>query len=140
MSDHQLLPEVLGEPAVLGGVVEWTAGQRERFVWSRDKLLLLRVEQRAAPVNYGCLPGFWNGADEAEVDAVWLGAPLPVGKWVEAAPTGLLHLLDGDHKVIFGAVTNQDSRELLGWFPPERGARLLGPQAALEWLSGLERR
>ena len=60
------------------GVVEWTAGQRERFVWRDGRLEPLRVEARPAPVNYGCLPGTLNPADDAEVDAVtaamWQGA------------------------------------------------------------------
>ncbi|MFC4637302.1 inorganic pyrophosphatase [Deinococcus hohokamensis] len=117
------------------GVVEWTAGTTERFVWDSGRVRPLRQEPQPAPVNYGCLPGVWNPADEAEADAVWLGAPRQVGEPVRAAPTGLLHLQDGDHKVIFGDLTG--ARALLDWFPPERGARLLGPAEAEAWLLGL---
>ncbi len=124
------------------GVVEWTAGTRERFVWRGGTLEPLRTERWNAPVNYGCLPGTLNPADDAEVDAVWLGAPLPVGTQLTLPPAGLLHLLDGDHKVIFaGPDAAPDPvavQALLDWFPPERGARLLGPEQAAAWLAGVE--
>lgn len=123
--------------SVLRGMVEWTAGTRERFIWRGGQVVPYRLEPQPAPVNYGCLPGTHNPADGAEVDAVWLGQPLAIGTWVEAEPSGLLHLLDGDHKVIFGSVAGV--QDLLNWFPPERGADLQGPQAALEWLAELER-
>lgn len=86
-------------------------------------------------MNYGCLPGVLNPADHAEADAVWLGAPLAVGTWVEAVPSGLLWLADGDHKVIFGELAQVQI--VLDWFPSERGARLLGPAEAQAWLASL---
>lgn len=115
------------------GVVEWTAGTRERFVWRGAKVVPYRTEPWPAPVNYGCLPGTLNPADGAEVDAVWLGEPLPVGTEVTAAPAALLHLADGDHKVIFGEL-DAGLTELLDWFPPDRGARVLGREDAQRWL------
>ncbi|MFC6590704.1 inorganic pyrophosphatase [Deinococcus lacus] len=117
------------------GVVEWTLGERERFIWRGRGVVFYRTEPEAAPVNYGCLPALLNPADQAEVDAVWLGPALPVGQEVTAAPSGLLWLADGDHKVIFGSLENADV--LLGWFPPERGARLLDDRAAEDWLAAL---
>ncbi|MDV6375819.1 inorganic diphosphatase [Deinococcus arenicola] len=119
--------------------MEWTAGTRERFVWKNDQVVPLRTEVHAAPVNYGCLPGTLNPADAAEIDAVWLGVALDVGTVLEAAPLGLLWLLDGDHKVIFAADTQAEvnpemQAKLLAWFPPERGARLLGAVDAVAWL------
>lgn len=121
------------------GVVEWTAGQRERFVWRDGRLEPLRVEARPAPVNYGCLPGTLNPADDAEVDAVWLGEPLAVGTVREGAPAALLHLHDGDHKVIFsvGPVQGAALQGLLAWFPPERGATVQDAHAAQAWLDEL---
>ncbi|GGK89071.1 inorganic diphosphatase [Deinococcus radiotolerans] len=121
------------------GVIEWTAGQRDRFVWRGGHLEPLRVESRPAPVNYGCLPGTLNPADGAEVDAVWLGEPCPVGTVREAVPAGLLHLLDGDHKVIFSETPLTDAalEGLLAWFPPERDAQVRGPSDAQGWLSDL---
>lgn len=117
------------------GVIEWTAGTKERFIWQGGQLQPYRTEPVPAPVNYGCLPGLMNPADHAEVDAVWLGAPQPVGTFIEATSTGLLHLADGDHKVIFGDLSQ--CAALLDWFPPERGARLLDVQEAVKWLESL---
>lgn len=125
--------------ARLRGVVEWQAGERERFIWRGDAVQPYRTEPLPAPVNYGCLPGTHNPADAAEVDAVWLGEALAVGTVTELVPSGLLWLADGDHKVVFGD-NAEDSAALLAWFPPERGARLLGPAAALEWLESLAER
>ncbi|WP_135227507.1 inorganic diphosphatase [Deinococcus fonticola] len=117
------------------GVVEWTAGTAQRFIWRGGRTEPYRTEARPAPVNYGCLPALWNPADHAEVDAVWLGEPRPVGTLVQATPSGLLHLQDGDHKVVFGPL--EDAQALLDWFPAERGARLLAPADALAWLESL---
>lgn len=119
------------------GIVEWTAGTRERFIWREGRLDPYRTEPHPAPVNYGCLPGILNPADGAEVDAVWLGEALPIGTSLQAVPTGLLHLADGDHKVIFG--DPRGVQGLLDWFPAERGARLLGADEAERWLSALAR-
>lgn len=118
------------------GVVEWSAGSRERLIWRGETVKPYRTEPVPAPVNYGCLPGTLNPADAAEVDAVWLGVPLAAGTQITARPTGLLHLADGDHKVIFGDLED-GFRALLAWFPAGRGARLLGPEQAQEWLDSL---
>lgn len=131
------------QPRTWNGVIEWTAGTRERFIWRAGQLEPLRTEAWDAPVNYGCVPGTWNPADDAEVDAVWLGGPLPVGTRCTLAPAGLLHLHDGDHKVIFDArPTAPDApldgaavQALLNWFPPDRGARLLPAHEAAAWLA-----
>ncbi|GAA5531763.1 inorganic pyrophosphatase [Deinococcus aluminii] len=122
------------------GVVEWTRGTLDRFVWRGGEVVPYRAEPWPAPVNYGCLPGTLNPADGAEADAVWLGTPLAVGERVTAVPSGLLRLADGDHKVVFGNLEEHhggDVLALLAWFPPERGARLEGPQAAAAWLASL---
>lgn len=127
------------------GVVEWTRGTVDRFVWrgsgAGGEVVPYRQEPWAAPVNYGCLPGTRNPADGSEVDAVWLGGALAVGTRVRAAPAGLLRLADGDHKVIFGDLEEHhggDLIALLAWFAPERGAELAGPEAAVAWLASLE--
>ncbi len=119
-------------PRILLGIVEWSLGERERHVWRGDRLAFYRTEPLPAPVNYGCLPGTHNPADEAEIDAVWLGPGRPAGEWIE---TGLLHLADGDHKVVFGEL--QQAAPLLSWFPPDRGAQLLAPEVAWIWLAEL---
>ena len=119
------------------GVVEWRAGERERFIWRGDRVQPYRTEPLPAPVNYGCLPGTLNPADAAEVDAVWLGEPLAVGTVTDLAPSGLLWLADGDHKVIFGT-PDTGLEPLLAWFPPERGAKVLDAAQAQAWLAGLQ--
>ncbi|GGQ95759.1 inorganic pyrophosphatase [Deinococcus ruber] len=119
----------------LRGVVEWRLGERERFIWRSERLEFYRLEARPAPVNYGCLPGTLNPADAAEIDAVWLGAARERGEWIAAEPSGLLHLSDLDHKLIFGDLSAV--QPLLNWFPPERGAQVLGPQQAWTWLASL---
>jgi len=138
----------LSAGAQITGVVEWTRGTVDRFVWRGSgagrepggEVVPYRREVWAAPVNYGCLPGTLNPADGSEVDAVWLGEALAVGTRVRAAPSGLLRLADGDHKVMFGDPGEHhggDLLALLAWFAPERGAELLGPQDALDWLASL---
>jgi len=117
------------------GIVEWRLGERSRYVWRGEALAFYRTEPLPAPVNYGCLPGTLNPADGAEIDAVWLGAARPVGEWVRATPSGLLHLDDSDHKLVFGDVALAGL--LLAWFPPGRGARLLGAADARTWLEAL---
>lgn len=119
------------------GVVEWTAGTRERFIWRGTlpggELQPYRTEPQAAPVNYGCLPGTWNPADAAEIDAVWLGDPLPLGTRTRLTPTGILWLADGDHKIIFGDLAG--SAALLNWFPAGRRAQLSSAAEAQVWLA-----
>lgn len=126
--------------SVLCGVVEWTVGETRRFVWREGAVVFYRDEPLPAPVNYGCLPGTLNPVDRAEVDAVWLGSARAVGEKVCAAPSGLLWLLDGDHKIVFGNAGQGDAGqagELLAWFPVSRGARLLAPDEAWRWLDAL---
>ncbi|AWN23343.1 inorganic pyrophosphatase [Deinococcus irradiatisoli] len=123
---------------LLKGIVEWRRGERERFVYRAGRTEPYRIEPLPAPVHYGCLPAYFNPADQAEVDAVWLGnQDRQVDEWVEAQVTGLLHLNDQDHKVVFGPL--DEAGVLLSWFGPQRGARLQSAEAALTWLSGLPR-
>lgn len=126
---------ILPDGKTLLGIVEWRLGERERYVWRSDTLVFYRTEPLPAPVNYGCLPGTLNPADAAEIDAVWLGEARELGEWMQDSPTGLLHLTDGDHKLIFGSL--ELVGPLLDWFPPERGARLLGQDEAWVWLARL---
>ncbi|AFZ68882.1 inorganic pyrophosphatase [Deinococcus peraridilitoris] len=129
------------------GVVEWRLGERRRFIWRQTEsgaaVEFYREEPLPAPVNYGCLPGTRNPADEAEIDAVWLGPARKVGESTFLPPGGLLWLSDGDHKVIFGdpgsvAEGSMGSiQALLDWFPASRGARVRSAEAAWAWLRSL---
>lgn len=125
------------------GVVEWLAGTTERFIYQggptqNGELKFYRHEPQPAPVHYGCLPAYWNPIDNAEVDAIWLQAQAALGQERCEAPTGLLHLADGDHKVLFGPVTAESLARLLPWFTG-RGAEVLPPEAAWAFLQENER-
>ena len=116
-------------------IVEWTKGSPSRYVWKEGKLLPVG-QDRPAPVNYGLLPGLLNPADGEEVDAVLLGPPHPLGE-AEGEVVGLLHLLDGDHKVLLapeGYTPGEEVAPLLAWFAPERRPTLLPEEAALAFL------
>ncbi|WP_117237013.1 ADP-ribosylglycohydrolase [Thermus sediminis] len=116
-------------------IVEWTKGSPLRHAWKEGRLLPL-AEDRPAPVNYGLLPGLLNPLDGEEVDAVLLGPPHPLGE-AEGEVVGLLHLLDGDHKVLLaleGPTPEEDLAALLAWFAPERRPTLLPREAALAFL------
>lgn len=119
---------------ILQGVIEWSLGECERYIWRNKQIQHYRTEPVPAPVNYGCLPDTFNPADQAEIDAVWLGSRLAVGTRVEQEVTGLLQLLDGDHKVIFGQIDTEAMAPLLAWFPESRGAKVLAQKAAEQWL------
>lgn len=127
-------------PEPLLGIVEWVRGSSERWIYREDgsdkvEVEFYRHEPQPAPVHYGCLPGTLNPADGAEVDAIWLTGEASVGQPRREAPTGLLHLADGDHKVLFGALDAEALARLLPWFAG-RGARVLGPQAAADFVKG----
>lgn len=115
-------------------IVEWTKGSPLRHAWKEGRLVPLG-EEEPAPVNYGLLPGLLNPADGEEVDAALLGPPHPLGE-AEGEVLGLLHLEDGDHKVVLApeGYEGEDLGPLLAWFAPERAPRLLPREAALAFL------
>lgn len=120
-------------------VVEWSKGSPFRYAWKEGHLALVAVDQ-PAPVNYGLIPGLINPADGEEVDAVYLGPPLPPGTQVEGEVVGMVWLLDGDHKLVLGDGPPPKAQELaplLAWFPPKRQARFLGPGEAQAFLAEL---
>lgn len=123
-------------------VVEWSRGSPVRFAW-KDGRLLEVGRDRPAPVNYGLLPGLLNPADGEEVDAVFLGPPLPPGTEAEGLVVGLLWLADGDHKLLLApsleALAGEDLTPLLSWFPRERAPRVEGPESAQAWLEALQK-
>ena len=120
----------------LSMVVEWSQGSPFRYAWKEGKLRLVAVDQ-PAPVNYGLIPGLINPADGEEVDAVYLGPPLPPGTRVEGEVVGMVWLADGDHKLVLADATlpkDQELAPLLAWFSPERQARFLSPIEAQAFL------
>ncbi|GAB5601795.1 ADP-ribosylglycohydrolase family protein [Thermus sp. FJN-A] len=121
--------------------VEWSKDSPLRYAWKGGRLLLDRVES-PAPVNYGLIPGLLNPADGEEVDAVYLGPPLPPGAGVEGFLLGMVALADGDHKLLLArsprGLDPQEAARLLAWFPPERRPTLLGPEEAEAWVKGLK--
>lgn len=123
----------------LSMVVEWSKGSPLRFAWKEGKLTLVAVD-RPAPVNYGLIPGLTNPADGEEVDAVFLGPPLPPGTQVEGEVVGMVWLRDGDHKLVLAGQKLQDGsviEPLLAWFSPERQPAFLGPLEAQAFLASL---
>ncbi|GLV48301.1 hypothetical protein TJA_14570 [Thermus sp. LT1-2-5] len=121
-------------------VVEWSKGSPLRYAYKGGRLVLLG-EDAPAPVNYGFLPGLVNPADGEEVDACYLGPPLPPGTEAEGFLLGMVALLDGDHKLVLSPDPSPPDPEalapLLAWFAPERRPTLLEAEAAWAWLKGL---
>ncbi|WP_341474579.1 ADP-ribosylglycohydrolase [Thermus albus] len=123
----------------LSMVVEWSKGSPFRYAWKEGKLSLVAVDQ-PAPVNYGLIPGLFNPADGEEVDAVFLGPPLPPGTRAEGEVVGMVWLRDGDHKLVLAGQKPLDSRAiepLLAWFHPDRQPAFLGPLEAQAFLKSL---
>jgi hypothetical protein len=93
-------------------------------------------------VNYGQIPGYFNPADKAELDAIWASRePIEVGTWLEGAVLGMIWLPDGDHKIILGEpdhLQNLDLDGLWAWFEC-RGPRLVAPQEATIFIRSLPR-
>ncbi len=101
-------------------VVEWSQGSRLRYAWEEGRLLPPKEEAAEAPVNYGLIPGLLNPADGEEVDACFLGPPLPPGTEAEGVVVGMVHLADGDHKLLLapGPTPLGGAEALLAWFSP----------------------
>jgi inorganic pyrophosphatase len=121
-------------------VVEWSKGSPLRYAFKGGRLVPVG-EDAPAPVNYGLIPGLLNPADGEEVDACYLGPPLPPGTEVEGFLVGMVALSDGDHKLVLSPGLKPLDQEtltpLLAWFAPERNPTLLGPEEAWTWLRGL---
>lgn len=123
----------------LSMVVEWSKGSPFRYAWKEGRLALVAVDQ-PAPVNYGLIPGLINPADGEEVDAVYLGPPLPPGTQVEGEVVGMVWLADGDHKLVLVNEREgvfQDLGFLLGWFHPDRRPAFVGLEDTLPFLMEL---
>lgn len=114
-------------------LIEWAKGSEERYAFQGERLVLVKRD-RPPPVNYGFVPDLINPADGEEVDAVLLGRPLPPGSRAKGKLLGLLHLEDGDHKLVLGNRL-EEVEELMEWFPPGRAPRLLGAEAARAFLA-----
>jgi inorganic pyrophosphatase len=127
-------------------VVEWMLGTRERFDW-KNGVLIPQVrgwplEWGLPPVNYGCIPGYWNPNDDAEIDAITANpVPLAVGTKLTGNVLGMIWTNDIDHKIILGEpgdLERLDRAGLEAWFVG-RDARFMGEEDALEFIRSLPR-
>jgi inorganic pyrophosphatase len=122
-------------------VVEWTIGSRERYDW-RDGALVARQPWgwELSPVNYGCIPGYFNPADRAELDAIWCDpVPIALGVWLEGEVLGMVWLSDLDHKILLGRpgdLEKLDRAGLEAWFVG-REARIAAAEEALAIIASL---
>ncbi|RIH85762.1 hypothetical protein Mterra_01621 [Calidithermus terrae] len=126
-------------------VVEWTIGTRERYDWKEGALVPRRPWPEAwelPPVNYGCIPGYFNPADRVELDAIWCDpAPVAAGEWLEGEVLGMVWVGDCDHKILLGRpgdLEKLDRAGLEAWFVG-REARIAPAEEALEFIAGLRR-
>ncbi|MCS7068772.1 hypothetical protein [Meiothermus sp.] len=128
----------------LSMLVEWSLGSPMRYDWDGQKLVPRdppwRAEWGLPPVNYGQIPGYFNPADQAALDAIWASRqPIPAGSWLLGEVLGMVWLQDGDHKIILGEpsqLTNLDLAGLWAWFEG-RGPRLAGPAEAIAFVRSL---
>jgi inorganic pyrophosphatase len=125
-------------------VVEWTLGTRERFDW-KDGILVPQsrvwpLEWGLPPVNYGCVPGYWNPNDDAELDAITANPePLKVGTKLTGDVLGMVWTNDIDHKIILGEpgdLERLDRVALEAWFVG-RDVQLTDAEEALEFIRSL---
>lgn len=114
-------------------LIEWAKGSEERYAFQGERLVPVKRD-RPPPVNYGFVPDLINPADGEEVDAVLLGRPLPPGSRGKGKLLGLLHLEDGDHKLVLGDRL-EEVEGLVEWFPPGQAPRLLNAEAARAFLA-----
>ncbi len=125
-------------------IVEWSLGSPLRFDWDGQTLVPRdppwRAEWGLPPVNYGQIPGYFNPADQAALDAIWASRePLAAGSWLQGAVLGMIWLPDGDHKIILGEPQNPHNLDMDGlwaWFRG-REPRLAGAEEAIAFIGSL---
>lgn len=136
-------------------VVEWVAGDPQRYEWDERAGVVRPVEDgRTPPEHYGCVPG--AAAADGELLDVFLlhdGTPRRPGDPVRARLVGVLRRSDGDHKLLavdpaqctFTQVTEIDAERLramwrwirrqqtvMGWWGPAEAHELLAA-ARRDW-------
>lgn len=125
-------------------IVEWTGGSLERHDW-KNGVLIPRdppwpAEWGLPPVNYGCIPGYLNPADGAELDAIWADpAPVAVGTRLEGTVLGMIWVNDLDHKMILGDSLERLPLEALNEWFTGREPRMTGRAEALDFIASLPR-
>jgi inorganic pyrophosphatase len=124
-------------------IVEWAVGTRERYDWVKGELIPRpRWEWELPPVNYGCIPGYSNPADQAELDAIWADPkPIPPGTRLEGHLLGMIWVADGDHKILLGELGDLEKLNRTGleeWFKG-REPRFAPAEEALEFIRTLPR-
>lgn len=129
-------------------LVEWVAGDPQRYEWDDVAEVLRLVEDgRVPPEHYGCVP-HTRSADGEPLDVLLLqdGAARRPGDRVQARVVGVLRRQDEDHKLVavdpsHSPVTDVMEIEaerlermwrwfrrqhvLLGWFGPEEAWTVL---------------
>ncbi len=125
-------------------IVEWSLGSPLRFDWDGHKLVARNppwpAEWGLPPVNYGLIPGYFNPADEAELDGLWASRePIAAGTWLEGEVLGMVWVKDGDHKIILGQPANLETLDYAGlytWFAG-REPRLCPAEEAIQFILSL---
>ncbi|GIW35053.1 hypothetical protein [Meiothermus sp.] len=125
-------------------IVEWSLGSPLRFDWDGQRLVPRnppwRAEWGLPPVNYGQIPGYFNPADQAALDAIWASRePVAVGRRLQGSVLGMIWLPDGDHKIILGEphnLQNLDMDGLWAWFQG-REPRLAEAEEAIAFVRSL---
>lgn len=122
-------------------VVEWTIGTRERYDWKGGVLVARQPwGWELPPVNYGCIPRYFNPADQAELDAIWCDpTPVAPGVWLEGEVLGMVWVNDFDHKILLGQPGDLEKLDRVGleaWFVG-RDARITAAEEALAFIASL---
>lgn len=132
-------------------VVEWAAGEPERFEWDEASggMRSAGVQPRhPPPEHYGCIPGALCAGDGELLDVLLLRDHVPrrPGDRVKARVIGVLRRGDGDHKLLavdpaHSSLTDVSQvpaerlggmwrwfwrrQVLLGWFGPDAAREVL---------------
>ncbi len=123
-------------------VVEWSRGSLDRFDFKKGVLVPRDPpwppQWGVPPVNYGCIPEYFNPNDQGQLDSIWADPiPIAVGTWLEGQVLGMIRVNDLDHKIILGeSLEKLPIGELEAWFEG-RDMRISSTQEALDFIATL---